>query len=55
MNAISKITEPVVGYNIPAVVGMKLEDVSTPALIVDLDAFEHNVKYMRDFIENRVR
>lgn len=52
MNAISKITEPVVGYNIPAVVGMKLEDVSTPALIVDLDAFEHNVKYMRDFIEH---
>lgn len=51
MNAMNKTAEPVVGLNVPAVVGMKLEDVSTPALIVDLDAFERNVKVMRNFIE----
>lgn len=42
---------PVVGLNVPAVVGMDLADVGTPALIVDLDAFEKNVALMRDFIE----
>lgn len=42
---------PVVGLNVPAVVGMDLADVGTPALIVDLDAFERNVALMRDFIE----
>lgn len=51
MNAITKITEPVVGLNIPAEVGMALGDVSTPALIVDLGAFERNVKQMREFNE----
>ena len=49
MNAMS--TAPVVGLNVPAVVGMDLKDVGTPALIIDLDAFERNVKKMRDFIE----
>jgi len=49
MNAISGIVKPVVGFDIPADVGMKLEDVHTPALIIDLDAFERNVKRMRDF------
>lgn len=42
---------PVVGLNVPAVVGMDLADVGTPALIIDLDAFERNVVLMRDFIE----
>jgi 3-hydroxy-D-aspartate aldolase len=51
MNSITKITDPVVGFNVPAAVGMALEDVSTPALIVDLDAFETNVDYMRKFVE----
>ncbi len=53
MNAINKITEQVVGLNVPAEVGMALEDVSTPALIVDLDAFERNVKLMGDFIKKK--
>ena len=44
---------PVVGLNVPAVVGMDLKDVGTPALIVDLDAFERNVKKMRAFIESK--
>ncbi|NNF80368.1 MAG: DSD1 family PLP-dependent enzyme, partial [Rhizobiales bacterium] len=51
MNAIAKITEPVVGLNVPAAIGMPLEDVATPALIIDLDAFENNVKLMGDYIK----
>lgn len=34
----------------PAAIGDRLEDVDTPCLIVDLDAFEKNVAVMRDFI-----
>ena len=30
-------------YN-PAAVGITLDDVDTPALIIDLDAFEHNLR-----------
>ncbi|MGP1397690.1 MAG: DSD1 family PLP-dependent enzyme [Inquilinaceae bacterium] len=53
MKIIDKTARPVVGLTVPAEVGMDLEDVSTPALIVDLDAFERNVKRMRDFIEQK--
>jgi 3-hydroxy-D-aspartate aldolase len=53
MNAITKLTESVVGLNVPASVGMALEDVSTPALIIDLDAFERNVRRMGDFIDEK--
>lgn len=49
MNALNKTKELVVGLNAPAKVGMKLEDVCTPALIIDLDAFESNVKKMAAF------
>ncbi len=38
------------GYDIPALPGMKLEEVQTPALIVDLDAFDQNLLTMRDEI-----
>ncbi len=50
MNAINQSRPPVVGLNIPAEVGMSIDEVSTPSLIVDLDAFEKNVTIMRDFI-----
>ncbi|TDJ37842.1 MAG: DSD1 family PLP-dependent enzyme [Gammaproteobacteria bacterium] len=53
MNAITRITEPIVGLNVPAGVGMALEDVSTPALIIDLDAFERNVRRMGYFIKEK--
>ena len=53
MNAINKNNIPVVGLNIPAEIGMAQEDISTPALIVDLNAFENNVKLMGDFIKNK--
>lgn len=51
MNAIANITKPVVGLNVPAAIGMPLEEVATPALIIDLDAFENNVKLMGDYIK----
>ena len=51
MNALKKDTELVVGFNIPAEIGMAEKDISTPALIIDLDAFEKNVKVMGEFIK----
>ena len=33
----------------PAAVGMPFKDVDTPALIIDLDAFERNLQRMADF------
>lgn len=52
MMAINKSQPLTVGLNVPAKIGMSLSEVSTPALIIDLDAFEHNIKYMRDFIQD---
>ena len=37
------------GYDIPAHIGQTLEEICTPALIVDLDAFERNVAKMKDY------
>ncbi len=51
MNAINKSEPPVVGLSVPAEPGMNLADVSTPALLVDLDAFEHNVETMRSLLQ----
>ncbi len=53
MNAINKNVELVVGLNIPAEIGMAEEEICTPALIIDLDAFEKNVKLMGDFVKDR--
>ncbi len=36
----------------PAAIGMPVEDVDTPALLVDLDAFERNLKRMADAIKD---
>ena len=49
MNAITKISDLEVGYNVPAMVGMDEKDIQTPCLVVDLDAFEKNVTTMRDY------
>ena len=51
MKATHKDEDIVVGFNIPAEVGMAEEDISTPALLIDLDAFEKNIKVMGDFIK----
>jgi len=41
----------VVGLDVPAQVGMHLAEVVTPALIIDLDAFEHNVTTLGQRLE----
>ena len=42
--------------NVPASVGMAVEDIDTPCLMVDLDAFERNVETMGRFMkENGLR
>ena len=40
----------IVGLDVPARVGMPLDEIATPALIVDLDAFEYNVETLRQHI-----
>lgn len=42
-----------VGYDIPAKIGMAVEDVETPALLIDLDAFEFNVARMKAYVEQK--
>lgn len=39
----------------PAEKGMRVEEVDTPALLVDLDAFETNLKRLADAVAGRVR
>ena len=39
----------------PASVGMRLEEVDTPALVLDLDAFETNLRRLADAVAGRVR
>ena len=56
MNAINRNTKLIVGLNIPAEIGMAEEDICTPALIIDLDAFEKNIRQMGAFIKkNSIR
>ena len=40
-----------VGYDIPAKPGMTESEIQTPALIIDLDAFERNLSRMRQVLE----
>lgn len=40
----------VVGLTVPAEIGMTIDQVATPALIIELDAFENNVRRMRNFL-----
>ena len=40
----------IVGLDVPAEPGMLLEEIATPALMIDLDAFERNVETLRSFI-----
>jgi len=51
MKAINTNTKLVVGLNIPAEIGMAEEDICTPALIIDLEAFEKNIRQMSNFIK----
>ncbi|MCB1491513.1 MAG: DSD1 family PLP-dependent enzyme [Rhodobiaceae bacterium] len=38
-----------IGYDVPAAVGMTLDEIATPALVIDLDAFERNLDRMAAF------
>lgn len=40
-----------IGYDVPAAVGMTIDEIQTPALIVDLDAFERNVERMQNYAD----
>ena len=42
-----------VGFNIPAEKGMSLEDVQTPALIIDYDIFFENMLKMKNFVKSK--
>ena len=39
----------------PAALGQRLDDVDTPALILDLDAFDNNLRTLKDSVGGRVR
>lgn len=49
MNIAAKIHELDVGFDVPAVPGMREQDIQTPCLILDLDALERNIRKMGDY------
>ncbi|WP_420584642.1 3-hydroxy-D-aspartate aldolase BhcC [Ruegeria sp.] len=49
MNKPVNIEQLEVGYDIPAAIGMDASDIQTPALVLDLDALERNIKKMGDY------
>jgi len=44
-------TALVSGFNVPAEIGDSLDDIHTPALIIELDAFERNIERMAKFVK----
>ncbi|WP_299955029.1 3-hydroxy-D-aspartate aldolase BhcC [uncultured Roseobacter sp.] len=49
MNSQVKFEDFEVGYDIPAAIGMDETQIQTPALVLDLDALERNIKKMGDW------
>lgn len=49
MNIATKIHELDVGFDVPAVPGMREQDIQTPCLVLDLDALERNIRKMGDY------
>lgn len=49
MNAHTRIDELEVGYDVPALPGMREDEIQTPCLILDLDALESNIRKMGDY------
>ena len=41
-----------VGFNIPAKVGMDVDEIQTPSLIIDYKIFENNIYKMKEFVLN---
>ena len=49
MNAHTRIADLEVGYDVPALPGMREDEIQTPCLILDLDALESNIRKMGDY------
>jgi 3-hydroxy-D-aspartate aldolase len=49
MNMESKFAGMEVGYDVPALPGMSVDEIQTPCLILDLDALERNIRKMGDY------
>lgn len=49
MNAHARISDLEVGYDVPALPGMREDEIQTPCLILDLDALESNIRKMGDY------
>lgn len=49
MNAQTDFSKLEVGFDVPALPGMDAADIQTPALVLDLDALERNIKKMGDW------
>lgn len=49
MNAVTDFSTLDVGFDVPAVPGMDEADIQTPALVLDLDALERNIRKMGDY------
>ena len=49
MKDITNLEDLEVGYDVPALPGMDEADIQTPALVLDLDALERNIKKMGDY------
>jgi 3-hydroxy-D-aspartate aldolase len=49
MNAPVNLNSLEVGFDVPALPGMDEADIQTPALVLDLDALERNIKKMGDY------
>ena len=52
MNALINIAGLEVGYDVPAIPGMREADIQTPCLILDLDALERNIRKMGDYAKD---
>ncbi|MER2268669.1 3-hydroxy-D-aspartate aldolase BhcC [Methylobacterium oxalidis] len=49
MNMEVKLSSLEVGYDVPAMIGMREHEIQTPCLILDLDALERNIRKMGDY------
>lgn len=49
MNVQTDLSQLEVGYDVPALPGMDIADIQTPALVLDLDALERNIRKMGDW------
>lgn len=49
MNMQTNLTGLQVGYDVPALPGMSVEDIQTPCLVLDLDALERNIRKMGEY------